>query len=91
MRRAGDRESTGVAVQIRAARFQKSKIEELSGLEFELLGFLEKESSGTGTERFLSLQLCFVARHTLFLLVLKAHKVPSADDSPVEDIELLFR
>jgi hypothetical protein len=65
----GDGESTSVAFQIRLARAQQGKVEKLSRLEFELLGLFKIESSRTGTESLLSLQLCFEWRHTsLFLL-----------------------
>src|SRR6202041_1470498 len=36
-----------------------------SRLEFEIFGFLKIESSRTGAESLLSLQFCFVGRHTL--------------------------
>src|ERR1700758_754731 len=63
MRRAGDGESTSIDSLIRIARREKSKIDELSCLEFETFRLRKIERRSAGTKGLVSLQSYLVRWH----------------------------
>src|SRR4029077_5726973 len=67
MRRAGDGESTRVALQVRVRKGQESEIGELARLELESLGLIKIERGSAGAESLLCLQAYFVGWHRILI------------------------